>query len=57
MAAVSVPFRVVVVTVNGAVLLPAATVTLVGTETPPPVVESETRVPPGGATPERVTVP
>ena len=46
-----------VVTGNVAVLLPAATVTLSGTNAIVPVVHSSTTMPPAGAAALRVTVP
>jgi hypothetical protein len=56
-AAVNVPLTGVVVTVNEEVVLPAATVTVLGTVAELMLLESDTVAPPEGAGPSRVTVP
>jgi hypothetical protein len=57
MTAVVVVVTDVVVTVNEALVAPAATVTLPGTLAEPLLLDSETTEPPEGAAPDRVTVP
>jgi hypothetical protein len=56
-AAVKVPLTGVVVTVNGALVFPAGTVTVLGTLAELLSLESDTTAPPEGAGPSRVTVP